>query len=1115
MSILEDLVKPFELERDLKNETEIDQKIDYVVATIGKLLKMMQVEECQKKIFRLKENPFDKELTFQSLLHLYGNLHTVTQRVLAKSGEAGSLGELMIGNRPVVQILEQAVDQMIFLHERDELLAPVSAMLGKRKGDYGPAMYSEYVKRVGRNLISSINSQINELLPTVTKICKAFSGISNQFVPKEARDKNERQKYEDVWLIYQAEKAAKERIDEIASITKDKIGFFENLLEDFSKIKTAYREKIESLEFLREETQSSLDELLAKGDETTEKLDLEKQIVTLDGKLKKLNTGNRKLLNLERILLMLKNLIEKFPGIENQIEFFIESDYQAKSVYKFLEEISLEMKGIFGQQNIQAFEVIAALVYKLKATSLMYENANYYQATIRMVDDVSAFLQRTLTERREKSVPAKVSAIVKNTGLESGVLKIHETMNHFKELNNHIHQVLVDFGDKYTDRAGKENVSGSPENIRDELKNTLENDLAAAKKLSENSIFPQYQTCQKQFQNFTEANLEEKHIGEQVVRAFMELSGREEAMPMKKEELLNFQKFKLFTQMAPDNNVQQFFSGELKKFMRGEPCEEMTPSKIRLRFISEIAEIEEKEKEKENALSRHASAIRFISENLTPKEIESLARFVPCMPRNELRLTFPPGRLFIEIAEKHMEFLRSQSQIQYVLINPGEERKNENEITFKELSRKELIKKAYGILYRQLETAYNRIQDEKSREVDFILRERNKWRKELDQVVLHLQYQINALADDGILEEGKFRKYSAEEVGLMAKHISPDQFDKIESLFGKKFTIEKDSALADVVIFLVQIIRDFNQLMEQDELIRAEFEEIQAEKKKIHLGGKTEHIDQRSREVEIVIQQKKIDHLLAFWEFGINKILPSSEQVLKKEVEAIHYSSRDLENMATDMLPEQLTRIRENLSIINNNAVEKQRPILIARGRPLLKIAQVCFDILEKDEALVVSREDVCRKQLSEFTGDEAFKENIDRMLSGTPESISGEIEKKISDDNPVGETPGSSISKQVDLLINVLCENAPEEPYPSNLPKVTNQNLNQFVQHINKDQIARLAAFFKGRIQKEAVTPLERRLIIIAYHHLRGHPDAVSERERKQVLLRYRDLQAAGQSQG
>ena len=38
MSILENIDKPWELERDLKNEPDIDRKIDHVTNAVGKLL---------------------------------------------------------------------------------------------------------------------------------------------------------------------------------------------------------------------------------------------------------------------------------------------------------------------------------------------------------------------------------------------------------------------------------------------------------------------------------------------------------------------------------------------------------------------------------------------------------------------------------------------------------------------------------------------------------------------------------------------------------------------------------------------------------------------------------------------------------------------------------------------------------------------------------------------------------------------------------------------------------------------------------------------------------------------------------------------------------------------
>ena len=86
MSKLDELIKPWELERDLKNDPDISRKIDHVTKAIGKLLGEMQTAEDQQKVLRLKENPFDKELVFQSLFSLYENLFLVAKNVVEKIG---------------------------------------------------------------------------------------------------------------------------------------------------------------------------------------------------------------------------------------------------------------------------------------------------------------------------------------------------------------------------------------------------------------------------------------------------------------------------------------------------------------------------------------------------------------------------------------------------------------------------------------------------------------------------------------------------------------------------------------------------------------------------------------------------------------------------------------------------------------------------------------------------------------------------------------------------------------------------------------------------------------------------------------------------------------------
>lgn len=1105
MPTLEKIAKPWELERDLKNEHDIIKKIDRVAQSTGMLLDEMEITGCRQKIDHLVQNPFDREIAYNSLFALYENIHSLASRVVEKIGPTGSLDKVKIGTRSAGEVIEEAVNRMIFQHERDELLAPVSAELGRKKGDYGPAMYSEVVKRAGRNLIMSINSQINELLPTATKICQGFSGVSNRFVTRDTRSGSERQRYEEVWLIYQAEKAAKDRIAEIASITKDKIGYFQDLLDDFEKIRITYREKMDSLIYLKEESGNALDELLNQGEETTDRSELEKQIVGLDEKIEKLQQGDGRLHEIERLLLTLKNLIEKFPQIQDQIELFLESDFQARSVYKFLEEINQEMKGIFGQQNLQAFEVIAALVFKLKSTSLMYEDANYYQATVRMSDDVTRFLQRTLEERKEKNIPARVVTELKESGIEAGVMKIHDTMNRIKALNNRIHLALVEFGDRFADREGSGEAPGGMETAQEELKQGLGRYLEEVKKLSEDDIAIQYRKCQRKFQQFTEKNLEEKHIGEQVLRGFLDISVKGGTPPMKKEELLNFQKFKLYTRMMPNPDVQAFYSKSLKRFMRGEHCEEVTPTNIRLRFVSEITRLEEKERNDPTTkpVSKHERAIRYIAENLTPKEVESLARFVPCMPRNELRLTYPPGKLFIDIAEKHMDFIRKQSLRQFVLINPGEERKNENEITFKELAGRELIKKAYGTLFQQLQPVFDRIKGETAREEDFVNRERNKWRKELDQVILFLQNQIDA-ARENMIDETRLRRYNESETFLLSKHISPDQFDKIESLLGRKFELERGTSLADVVLFLVEIIKGFYRQAEKDELVKISFEEVQEEKRKLHLGGKTDNIDRFIKAAAVLGLQKKIDDLLAYWEYNINKMLPSSEQVLKEKVDLIDYSDRDLVEMAKNVLPDQLRKIRENLGQVRGYAEQGQLEKLLNQGRPLMKIVRDVYEILEKDEAMVLPQEENCRERLVEFAGDDAFKGEAEQVLS-QPVAQLDKAGDKDKAKQPVSME--ESAVRNINKLLTALNASASGVALPSDLPVVTRKNLKNYAKYISEAQIGEMAALVREKIADKSINAAEKRLLIISYQHMKENPGSVVKEDRKQILMRYKKL--------
>jgi len=585
-------------------------------------------------------------------------------------------------------------------------------------------------------------------------------------------------------------------------------------------------------------------------------------------------------------------------------------------------------------------------------------------------------------EKQVKNAASLVAAELKKTGIDQVSRKIHQLMLEVREINNRIHRVLRQFG-RFVASLDKKEASEQTVKSRQRLHFVLSEQLAAVETICREKVMPLYQQGREIFQGFTESHLEEKHIGEQVLRSFVELTRQGKPVAMKKEELLNFQKFKLYTRMKPEPKVQRFFAEALKAFIQGGAVEEMRTSNLRTRFASELRLVEESAPNPEtpSPVAERESVLNLVARHLTPKEVENLARFVPCIPRHELRLAHPPGSVFVEIAARHLEFLRREAVKQYVLLSPGEEKRQENEITFKELSTLELIKKAYGLLHAGLVPIFNRIETEKSREDDFVSRERLKWRREVEQITLYLQYLISSQHDANAREEGRFREFKPEEEALLAKYLSAEDLDRLEGLFGRSYTVDRESRLFEVEIFLVKLLQRFFAGLKQDVFLKAAFEETQNEKRRLHVGGKTEQIERKIEEITGLNWQKTIDQHLLLWEYGLNKLVSQAKQKLIPKVKVKNPTREEIGQMTRYIAVEQLQRIKDNLARIHQQATDKQMAILLTKGVTLLKIVQGCFDILAKDEATMVPFESRYRERLAAFVGDREFRDDVDRLV--------------------------------------------------------------------------------------------------------------------------------------
>lgn len=971
------LPTPTQIDQILARESEYSARIEKISQFILTFLHMTKNMAGAKSVRRIQADPFDPKLVLQFMTHLYHDIYSIHRRLVEKAGPDTPLHLVQMGGRPVQDVMADAVAKVILNYERHIFFAPVSARIDLKKGEYGPAMYSEGVKRSGKNLVFKIKSQTDEMIPTVSRICRTYRGIASQFVTRENRHQTDREKYEEIWLIFQAEQKVQEHIKELGRIEKNKLPFLEKLIEEFDQLKASYREKIESFDVLEDKYLKDIENLGTTNEDLHKRRDLEKKLRGYDAKKEILERGGEKVHEVKKYLETLKKLMEKFPRIERGIENFTESDYQARSVQRFLDEIDEEVRDIFGQQKIEAFKIISALTYKLRGTSILYESANYYLAAYKMEEDMIRFRSDQVASGDKKALTSEEKKLL------SYVTVFHKQMNLLKDANDGIHSALILYRNQvngYTEHTSEQEKKAHDKALGKNLKKALK----LIEMLFEEDILPLYKKCQVIFQTFSENSMEEKHIGEQVIRAFMSLTKRKQPSAMKKQDVVSFQRFKLYQKMKPNRAVQSHFITAFKQFMQGESSSALDPKTIESLFPEELETYRkslEKKAVRKKDQSRTGIIFSFIAENLSPKEIEDFSRFVPCIPSNELRLTVPPGNYFLDIAEKHLDFIESEAKKQFILLNPGEEKKFDNEVNFRELSALELVKKAYSTLNSYMEPYLETIAEEKFKEFDFIRREKLKWQKELDQIIDRLQYHIDILNDSRTVDEGRFRSFDEDEERFMAKHLSSDQIDRIEAQFSRTYQLDRKSELFDIEYMLCQTVRGFLERIEDDDLQKEAFEEEQERKRKLGLGGVMDEVLKKTNDLERLKWQNTIDEYLAEWDFKINAILPSSKKRLVKKVSMKAPLSLEFMKMVRHINPIQLQRIKENIGLIRKNTDDQAFLKVMEEGISLLNVSLECFEIAEKKEEALTPFEQDCLSSVLILREDTSFKFDLENFF--------------------------------------------------------------------------------------------------------------------------------------
>ncbi len=990
-------ISPEALEERLQEESDINKKILQVSEAIIILSSSVGNKEDASNIRNVIQTLVNQDELYKRLFDIYEEIYTIWQRLRTLITRSSFEDEerLSIQQR-AADIISENVHQM----QRDLFFKIVNAkeVSEGEKNEDGPALLFPAVEKTKNSIIRSIQYQAEQLKPAAMDICKTFRGIADAYVETEQVKPGERMSYDTIAQSYDREKKIREEVSGEISLSRiDDVAYLENLIESFNNLKKTYHLKIKSLQ-----------------DKQSEK------VVNFEEKIKTLKDGSEKVDTRLKPLKVLKNLMKRFPNLEKQLDFFAESQYQAKAVMGFLEEVNDEMGKIFKQYSLESFTVVSFLRYKLNGTSHMYESIYYYYAVVQIENDIKEALAKRFAGEEEEKRLEVIAKDLQETGIETMVQELHHLVAQMNEANYKIHQAFLEYKtstnlEKLRQVLAKQ--TGLIDSFHKKVKTTyktaqkvflsfLSEDLGSTDLISQFNLYlktnrgiPEAEYIRKAFPKLLATKRKyleelEKKLEEQFAKKMDPAKLAALAQFKIKQD---FQKSLLF-EVQEHPRAQDVFLHVLKQFIKIQDDQESQAEKdasfvwlVQKDFSTEIAQFKTHEARlfqkilQTSNLTDRDIAVCFLGANITSQEIESFSRLLPALPRNEFQLDSPYGRILLDIKTMHKERLQLR----------GGSVAHLTEKVYEKRERMKLVNSICLFLSACTDPFYQRIDNEELKINHLILLQSRKYQKELNEVTKYWQFLVQEQISPGQGERGRFRVYKSDEVNLMSKYISPEQLNAIERQLESCYDLEGKSKLFEVECFLMEVVDGLFKHLKEDLRIKARFENYEKGKKIQHHKFKNEDYENilesdsfvpRTKEclkrVKKISRRMAIGQYLDFWEYQIDQKVPSSGRRKIKQAAKVDFKS-DSDNAVHYISPEQLAQIHQDLDLIQTIRDAETQKSLVEIGLPVIEMARQCFQLFKEGQKKLVMKEVSKERQerMAHCFSDPEFEAAIETLL--------------------------------------------------------------------------------------------------------------------------------------
>ncbi len=990
------IISPESLHASLQDEEDIAKKIDHLSDTLVSILMEIGNVNDIEKIRNVVGSLVNQDEIFDRIYQIYEEIYTIWQRLRAVVTKS-SLDDG--GKEKIKERAAQIISNNIHNLQREVFFKIVNAkeVAEGEKNEDGPAMLFPGIEKIKTVILRNIHAQTQQLRPAAANICKSFQGIAEKYVETEEYKAGEKPGYDTIASVYEQEKALDETIGADISAKKiDESEFLDTLIKKFGELIKSYKLKILSLHDKR-----------SSG------------VVNFEYKLEILKEGCRLVDETLKPLKVLKSLVQRFPSLEKQLDYFAESHYQAKAVMQFMEEVNQEMSKVFTQYTLESFTVISLLRFKLNGTSHMYESIFYYYAVVQIEADMISSLQKRYAGETENGGTDLISKEIEDSGITTIVNRLHDYIAEMNTTNSLIHHNFLDYKEIPDLGKLKAELSKQTETINN-LHNKVITDYKAAQKifleflsndLGSTDLISQFNGFLKNTRS-DEATLIRKSFNKLLATKRNELETLEKKLKVQFESKLEPDKIaamavlkvrmdfqaELLKEVQEYPRAQDVFIHILKEFIKTQDEQDSSHESdntiiwlVQRNFTNELKQFKSLEantfkKILHNPyLSDRDFAVCFLAANITPQEIESFSRLLPGLPRNEFQLDSPYGRILLDIKSMFKERLQVR----------GGSGAHITEKVYEKRERIKLINNISLFLKSSSIPFFKKIDTEELKINHLISLQKRKYQKDLNEIIKYWQYLIQEQISPGQGARGRFRKYTPSEKVLMMKYISPEQLNVIERQLESSYDLEAESRLFEVEAFLMEIIDGLFKNFKQDLRIKATFENYEKGKKIRQAQFQNEEyqnilesdsfvpkVRECLEKVMRVTRQRVIDQFLNYWEYLIDQRVPASE---RRKIKPAPKSSlpADSDNALHYISTEQLNNIWRDLELIQTIRDQTIKNQLLKTGLPVIKIAQQAINLFKEGQKKLVVKEVSLQRQskMKEFCNNKAFQRAIKTVL--------------------------------------------------------------------------------------------------------------------------------------